>query len=68
MGVKEPLKQLKSKSDNVCAGSIKVAHYCSYERQRKNKPLGAGIARTIAPNSGNDLSLRKEFHHESHKQ
>jgi hypothetical protein len=57
--LKRRLWCLKNKS-----GPIKVVRYCG-EISGKNKPLGAMIARTIAPKDGNDLPLWKETHHES---
>ena len=40
------------------------SHICRHDE--KNKQLGAGIARTIAPNSSNDISIWKDIDHESH--
>ena len=43
-----------------------VISYYKYRRKGKNRLLGAGIARTIAPNSGNDFALWSRIHRESH--
>jgi hypothetical protein len=46
--------------------SIEVSCYSNCRHKKRTRLLGAGIARTIAPNSGNDLSSWKGIHCESH--